>query len=87
MHLKYGVGGRCSIFRGWHTRQMLLYSNRTNKILSGPSGGTEISYICLTQTQKFFGHTTGDDNLEGLMILGNVQGHTVHGRSLIRWYN
>lgn len=82
---------RIDAFEMWCWRKMLRVSwteNRTNNSILQQLGiKTRLSAICSQRILQFFGHVArrGGENLERLMISGNVEGRRARGRFPTRW--
>lgn len=82
---------RIEAFEMWCWRRMLRIpwtAKRTNvSILNQLKIKTRLSTICQQRILAYFGHLMrrGDDNLEKLVIVGNVNGKRSRGRSPTRW--
>lgn len=78
-------------FELWCWRRMLRIpwtAHRTNvSVLSELKIRTRLSSICLQRVLQFFGHIArrDGDNLEKLIVSGNVPGKRARGRSPTRW--
>jgi hypothetical protein len=68
--------------------RILWTAKRTNvSILSQLYINTHFSTICLRRILSYFGHIMrrGDDNLEKLIVVGEVEDKRTRGRSPTRW--
>lgn len=79
------------VFEMWCWRRMLRISwteHRTNQsIIQRLRIKERLSTICLRRILQFFGHIVrrGPDNLERLVVLGDLQGRRGRGRAPARW--
>ena len=82
---------RIDAFEMWCWRRMLRIpwtAKRTNvSILSQLGIETRLSSLCLQRILSYFGHIMrrGDDSLEKLVIVGNIEGKRSRGRAPTRW--
>lgn len=78
-------------FEMWCYRRLLRIpwtARRTNQsILVERSVTTRLSSLCMRKVLQYFGHVARrrDDNVDRLIVMGEVQGRRSRGRSPMRW--